>query len=151
MSAKGAAIVLACVVTVLAGVFALRFALEWADGADPSNLLTALDGGDISSLSVATPASTVLWKVHRPTGANIEKIEYGAILAGFVQDAPMSGLPRALVDDEPLKIRMESERWWCEHYGRASGSSGFQGGLWECGRTGAEASTRGRDRWASPR
>ena len=105
VSAKGAAIALACVAVVLAGAFAVHFAFSWVDGDDPSNILTARDGGDIRSLFVATPSNNILWKIDRAVGANIEKIGYGVIPAGFVQAVPGSGLPRALVGNSLLLLR----------------------------------------------
>jgi hypothetical protein len=151
VKAKGAKKGLARVFAVLAGLSAMQCVFEWPDGADATNLLTAQDGGAITSFSVATPSGTILWKIQQPAGAQMERIDYGVILSGFQQDTPVGGSPRPLVDDEPLKTRTESARWWCEHRGRARGSRGFQGGGWECGRTNAGASTRGFDRLAFPR
>jgi hypothetical protein len=143
--------VLGRVGVILAGLFATQCVFEWPESTDPTNLLTVRDSGSISSFSVATPSGTTLWKVQRSAGAQIERIEYGVIPSGFQQDTPVGGSPRPLVDDEPLKTRIESARWWCEHWGRARGSNGFQRGGWECGQANAGASTRGSDQWAIPR
>jgi hypothetical protein len=147
----GVTTVLGRVGVVLSGLLATQCMFEFPESTDPTNLLTVRDSGAISSFSVATPSGTTLWKIQRSGGAQIEKIEYGVIPSGFQQDTPVGGSPRSLVDDEPLKTRIESALWWCEHFGRARGSRGFQRGGWECGRANAQASTRGVDQWAIPR
>jgi hypothetical protein len=117
-------------------------------GPDSQNLLTA--PGTITSFAIQDSSGKAVWKIARASGASLERIGYGVVPAGFVQQEPAAGAPRPLVPGETIAARTETERWWCLHQGQAVGANGFRGGYWECGRPGRAPATKGFDTEATP-
>ncbi|HTO86132.1 MAG TPA: hypothetical protein VMR54_01205 [Thermoanaerobaculia bacterium] len=99
---------------------------------DESNFYT-LDGPtEVRYFIVFDANAQPVWKLSAEGAVKIDRIRYGQVPTGFIQEQPALGKPpRALQAGEKLAVVIITEAAAYRHEGQATGSASFRGGYGE--------------------
>ena len=116
-------------------------AKPWLFPQGSDNMLVATDGTPVLAIVVTSGAGPngpgeTIWRICSPTGRSAEDlgyVPYGSVPAGFRQEIPASGPPRAFLEGERLDVHVLSATMDVADGGQAGGPQEFRTQVWYSG------------------